>query len=224
VPLLPTRQLDTVALLEEERRGRVHYAATGFFCRHRSLGQESDDAVFLVTSAPAMRENLEGKVLIGRRRRRVSLLAESVTDKRGFARRKWFLDDESGLAVLPLDPEHLARTRLRFQAVSTTTGTLTLSAMRKKRIGEGDDVLVLALQRIDREQVVLQRGRDRGVGRGRPVHGGHRAHRVSGSARAYQEAPARRDPPPGPTAGIERLPAGGGTAPPLPDRWPVRRR
>lgn len=143
MPLLSTRQLDTVALFEEERRGRVHYAATGFFCRHRFVGEESDDAVFLVTSAPAMRENLESRVLIGRRRRRVPLLVESVTDKRGLARRNWFLDDECGLAVLPLDPEHLARTRLRFQAVSTTTGALTLPAMRKKRIGEGDDVLVL---------------------------------------------------------------------------------
>ena len=143
MPLLPTRQLETVALFEEERRGRVHYAATGFFCRHRFVGEEPDDAVFLVTSAPAMRENLESRVLIGRRRRRVPLLVESVTDKRGLARRNWFLDDQCGLAVLPLDPEHLATTRLRFQAVSTATGALTLSAMRKKRIGEGDDVLVL---------------------------------------------------------------------------------
>ena len=143
MPLLPSRQLDTVALFEEERTGRLHYAATGFFCRRRSLGKESRDELFLVTSAPAMRENLEGRVLIGRRRRRVPLLVESVTDKRGFARRKWLLDDERGLAVLPLDPEHLARTRLRFQAVPTATGVLTLSDMRKKRIGEGDDVLVL---------------------------------------------------------------------------------
>ena len=143
MPLLPSRQLDTVALFEEVRNRRFHYTATGFFCRHRSLGKESRDELFLVTSAPAMRENLKGKVLIGRRRRRVAPLVEAVTDKRGFARRRWFLDDECGLAVLPLDPEHLAGTRLRFQAVSTATGALTLSALRKKRIGEGDDVLVL---------------------------------------------------------------------------------
>ncbi|MCY3746982.1 MAG: hypothetical protein OXH05_12205 [Acidobacteria bacterium] len=143
MPLLPSRQLDTVALFEEERNGRFHYAATGFFCRHRFVGEKSVDAMFLVTSAQAMRGNLDGRVLIGRRRRRAHPLVEPVTDKRGFARRTWFSDDECGLAVLPLDPEYLARTRLRFQAVSTTKGALTLSAMRRKRIGEGDDVLVL---------------------------------------------------------------------------------
>ncbi len=143
MPLLPSRQLDTVALFQESRKSRFHYVATGFFCRHRFVGEESGAALFLVTSAQAMREDLKARVLIARRRRRAHLLVEALTDKRGFARRAWFTDDESGLAVLPLDPEHLARTRLRFQAVSTATGALTLSAMRKKRIGEGDDILVL---------------------------------------------------------------------------------
>ena len=141
MPLLPSRQLDTVALFTEERKGRFHYAATGFFCRHRFVEEPSRDELFLVTS-PRAREDLEDWLLIGRRRKSGRALVDPVAQKRGFAR-TWFSDDECGLAVLPLDPEHLARTRLRFQAVSTATGALTLSAMRTKRIGEGDDVLVV---------------------------------------------------------------------------------
>ncbi len=143
MPLLPSRQLDTVALFEEPRKGRFHYASTGFFCRHRFVGEESADALFLVTSERAMREDLEGRMMICRRRGSVRLLLEPATDPRGLARSSWFSDDASGLAVLPLDPEHLSRTRLRFRPFPTATGALTLAAMRKKRIGEGDDVLVL---------------------------------------------------------------------------------
>ena len=141
MPLLPSRQLDTVALFTEERKGRFHYAATGFFCRHRFVEEPSRDELFLVTS-PRAREDLEDWLLIGRRRKSGRALVDPVAQKRGFAR-TWFSDDECGLAVLPLDPEHLARTRLRYHAVSTATNALTLSAMRKKRIGEGDDVLVV---------------------------------------------------------------------------------
>lgn len=142
MPLLASRRLHAAALFTEERKGRFQYAATGFFCRHRFVDEQSRDELFLVTSARA-REDLEDWLLIGRRRRSVRALVEPVTEKGGLARRTWFWDDECGLAVLPLDREHLARTRLRFQAVPTRTGALTLSAMRKKRIGEGDDVLVL---------------------------------------------------------------------------------
>ena len=144
-----------MALFTEERKGRFHYAATGFFCRHRFVEEPSRDELFLVTSARA-REDLEDWLLIGRRRKSGRTLVDPVAKKRGLgwrtwfsddecglARRTWFSDDECGLAVLPLDPEHLARTRLRYHAVSTATNALTLSAMRKKRIGEGDDVLVV---------------------------------------------------------------------------------
>ena len=142
MPLLASRQLDTVALFTEERKGRFHYAATGFFCRHRFVDEQSRDELFLVTS-PRAREDLEDWLLIGRRRKSGRTLVDPVDQKRGLPRRTWFSDDECGLAVLPLDPEHLARMRLRYHAVSTATGALTLSAMRTKRIGEGDDVLVL---------------------------------------------------------------------------------
>ena len=147
MPLLPSRHLDTVALFAEYRKGRIRYAATGFFCRHRFGGEEPHEEpheeLFLVTSAHNVREEPGHTLLVSRRRRTQHVLLNDATGQGGLGRGPWISDPESDLAALPLNPEHLAATKLRFRALGTSASALTMAAMRKRRIGEGDDVLVI---------------------------------------------------------------------------------
>ena len=147
MPLLPSRHLDTVALFEEDREGRFRYAATGFFCRHRFGGEEPHEEpheeLFLVTSAHNVREEPGHTLLVSRRRRTQHVLLNDATGQGGLGRGPWISDPESDLAALPLNPEHLAATKLRFRALGTSASALTMAAMRKRSIGEGDDVLVI---------------------------------------------------------------------------------
>ena len=143
MPLLPPRHLDTVALFEKYRKSRHRYAATGFFCRHRFGGDEAREELFLVTSARAVSGNLDDTIVVCRLRGTQQVMVNRATGHGGLARGGWFSDPELDLAVLPLNPEHLSKNRLRFRALGTTAGVLTISAMKGRRIGEGDDVLIL---------------------------------------------------------------------------------
>lgn len=143
MPLLAPRHLDTVAFFEEYGKHRHRYAATGFFCRHRFGGDEGREALFLVTSARAVGENFDDTIVVCRRRRTQHAVVNAATGHDGLARGGWFSDPELDLAVLPLDPEYLSKHRVRFRALGTIAGALTMSAMQERRIGEGDDVLIL---------------------------------------------------------------------------------
>lgn len=155
MPLLPPRHLDTVAFIESYRKGQPDLATTGFFCRHRPDGDESQADLFLVATAEAARADLDATLVFGRHRRTGRTVFAQTHGYASLAEGRWLSDPAHNLAVLPVNPAHLQLRKWRFHTfVSAASQSITrrsaasalpLSAMRRQRIGEGDDVLILGL-------------------------------------------------------------------------------
>ncbi len=143
MPKLPPRYLDTVAIFEAYRHRKLHYAATGFFCRYFTGGAGGRTLLFLVTTARAVSGNLSDTRLVCRRRRGFRRTSYAAGGKGGLALGTWLVDAERDVAVLPLDPDRLSADAIRYQTFDVSGGALNSWQMGHRGIGEGDDVLLL---------------------------------------------------------------------------------
>ena len=161
MPKLPPRYLDTVAMFEGYRDGKLRYAATGFFCRYFTGGAEGRTLLFLVTSARAVSGNLGDTTLVCRRRRGFRRTTYEADGRDGLALGNWLVDSELDVALLPLDPERLAAHAVRYQTFDVYGGALETWEMHRRGVGEGDDVLVLGFtpeRRRFRPMTMVRRG------------------------------------------------------------------
>ncbi len=143
MPPLPPRYLNTVVMLAERRNGTWHYRATGFYYRYFTGGAEGRNLFFLVTSARAIRGNLDNTRVICRRRRGPRTVTYAADGTDGLALGGWLADPKLDVAVLPVDPERLAADGVRCETFEAWGGVLEPGEMGRRRVGEGDDVLLL---------------------------------------------------------------------------------
>ena len=141
MPPLPTRFLDTVVMFTETDKPR--YVATGFLCHHRIAGREPCEGLFLVSSAQAVHGDSGHTNLVCRSRRFFGPEFRPAAGKGGIALGDWLTEPELDIAVLPLDRQELWSGPLRYQALNTDRGALTSSGMKRRRVGEGDDVFIV---------------------------------------------------------------------------------
>lgn len=143
MPALPPDYLDSVAMFVTPDEHGLRYSATGFFCRYRWGFRDAFDGLFLVTSAGAVREGLADVELACSRRRRKRPRWYPAAGEGGLALGTWITDPELDLAILRLDRERLAADRVRYRAFDANFRTLTTADLKKRRLGEGDDVRIL---------------------------------------------------------------------------------
>ncbi|MYE44422.1 MAG: hypothetical protein F4X79_10420 [Acidobacteria bacterium] len=143
MPKLPSRYLDTLAMFEESRPGQLRYAGTGFFCRYFTGGAEGRTLLFLVTSDRAASGDLGYTSLVFGRSKGFNRITYPAGCGGRLALGDWLVDSERGVALLPLDPERLKEDAIRCETFDLWGGTLESWQMRKRGVGEGDDVLVL---------------------------------------------------------------------------------
>ena len=143
MPKLPSRYLDTLAMFEESHLDRLQYAATGFFCRYFTGGSQGRTLLFLVTSGRAVGGDLDRTSLICGRRRGFRMTSYPAESGGSLAQGGWLVDSERDVAMLPLDPERLKEDEIRCETFDLRDGCLEGWQLRKRGVGEGDDVLVL---------------------------------------------------------------------------------
>ena len=143
MPPLPPRYLNTVVMLAERRNDTWHYRATGFYYRDVTGGAEGRNLLFLVTSARAVRGDLDNTRVICRRRRGSRTVTYAADGSDGLALGGWLADPKLDVAFLPVDPERLAADGVRFETFEAWGGGLKREEMDRRRVGEGDDVLLL---------------------------------------------------------------------------------
>ena len=143
MPPLPPSYLDTVAMFVTSSDECPRYSATGFFCRHRSGFEDAFDGLFLVTSATAVGANLADVSQLCCRRRDRHPTCYKATGAGGLALGTWVVASELDLAVLHLNRERLAADAVRYRGFDAEYRTLTTFDMKRRRIGEGDDVRIL---------------------------------------------------------------------------------
>ena len=143
MPPLPPSYLDTVAIFATPDDEYLGYSATGFFCRHRSGFDNAFDGLFLVTSARAVDGNLANVSLLCWPRRGERPKRYRAPGAGGLALGTWVVAPELDLAVLHLDRERLAADAVRYRGFDADFRTLTTRDMKKRGIGEGDDVRIL---------------------------------------------------------------------------------
>ena len=143
MPAIPTDYLYSVAMFVTPDGDGLRYSGTGFFCRYRWGFQNAFDGLFLVTSAAAIREDLPDMELVCSRRRSKRPRWYPATGEGSLALGTWITDLELDLAILRLDRERLAADGVRYRGFDAEFRVLTIADLKKRRIGEGDDVRIL---------------------------------------------------------------------------------
>jgi hypothetical protein len=143
VPKLPPRYLDTVVMFEECGDGPLRYAATGFFCRYFTGGANGQELLFLVTSGRAVSGDLGSTRLVCGRRRGFRRTSYAASGRSPLALGDWLVDSKRDVALLPLDPEHLAAEAIRCETFDLAGGALGGLGLNLRGVGEGDEVLML---------------------------------------------------------------------------------
>jgi len=143
MPKLPSRYLDTLAMFEESHPSGLRYAATGFFCRYFTGGAEGRTLLFLVTSGRAVSGDLDCTSLVFGRSKGFNRITYPAGRGGRLALGDWLVDSERGVALLPLDPERIKEDAIRCETFDLWGGALESGHLRRRGVGEGDDVLVL---------------------------------------------------------------------------------
>lgn len=143
MPKLPSRYLDTLAMFEDSGGERLRYSATGFFCRYFTGGAEGRTLLFLVTSGRAVSGDLGNTVLVCGRRRGFDWITYPASGGGRLALGDWLVDSGRDVALLPLDPERVNEDAIRCETFNLWGGAPEGWQLRKRGVGEGDDVLVL---------------------------------------------------------------------------------
>ena len=136
--------LDTVvALAGVKQNGRSRWTGTGFFCRARWSYRQTRELLFLVTNAHVVRQGFERINVMVPPREGDQAVTYSVTGKIGLGPSKWQVNGHHDLAVLLLDPEHLPKDEIRDRTFQVEADALTIRELRRLRIGEGDEALLV---------------------------------------------------------------------------------
>lgn len=141
MPSRLSRYLDTVAMFVRDQD--LQHLATGFFCRHRTRINDAFDGSFLVTCARAVGKDLRNTHLLCVRQHGKHARWYPATGEGGLALGSWISDPDRDLAVLHLDRERLAADSIRCREFDADYSALPTLEMRRRRIGEGDDVRIL---------------------------------------------------------------------------------
>ena len=136
--------LDTVVTLRGvEQNGRSRWIGTGFFCRAFRSYWPTRELLFLVTNAHVVCQGFEHINVVVPPREGDRAVTYSVTGKIGLGPSKWEVDGHHDLAVLLLDPEHLPEDEIRDRTFQVEADALTIRELRRLRIGEGDEALLV---------------------------------------------------------------------------------
>ena len=147
--------LDTVVTLGGvKQNGRSRWIGTGFFCRAFRSYWPTRELLFLVTNAHVVCQGFEHMDVVVSPREGDRAVTYSVTGEIGLGPSKWQVDEHHDLAVLLLDPEHLPKDEIRDRTFQVEADALTIRELRRLRIGEGDEALLVGFAFPQHDPVV----------------------------------------------------------------------